>query len=94
MECELMIQEELQAMVVNDNIKHPFKGMKEAKRHAQGFIDFNPANMDEARELINQESKLHPHFLFEEAYAELESETMFFPATKDFNYLSKHSIAE
>jgi hypothetical protein len=48
-EAEKIIQEELSLMVTQDNFKHPFKGMKEVKKPAQGFLEINPLYIEEAR---------------------------------------------
>jgi hypothetical protein len=45
-EAEKMIFEEIQMMMTQDNFRYPFKGMKEVKKSAQGYLDINPVYMD------------------------------------------------
>eukprot|EP00347_Sterkiella_histriomuscorum_P010636 403375511 len=93
-----MIFEEMQAMLINDNHKHPVKGMKEIKQ-AKYFQEISPEYMEYARQLIQEEAQngleLYPMFNFNKVWENLHQEkAMFFPGTKDFDYLQNRSKAE
>lgn len=44
--AEQMIFEEVASMITQDNFKYPFKGMKEVKKPAVGFIEISPIYME------------------------------------------------
>lgn len=52
-EAERLILEEMQLMLINDNFKHPVKGMKEIKRLPANYLEIQPAYLDYARSLIS-----------------------------------------
>lgn len=87
-------------MQINDNFKHPFKGMKEIKRAPTSYLEIQPAYMEYARKLILDESLAqssidhHPMMLMREAEDLLDSECAFFPGSKAYDLISNHSFAE
>ena len=51
--AEQLILHEVEALINNDNLKHPLKGAKEAK--PAPFLDIHPSYIAEARQLILDE---------------------------------------
>lgn len=95
-----MIMDEMQAMQVHDNSKHPLKGMREIKKTGY-FQEIAPDYMDLARQLVEEEAesessayKGYPYFKFCEAMKDVEDKAQFFPGSKEYDLKEKHSIAE
>lgn len=93
--AEQLILQEVEALINNDNLKHPLKGAKEAK--AAPFLDIHPSYIAEARKLILDEcgSSLHyPLQPFTDASFDLDSQSLYFPGSKSFDSVTAHSLAE
>ena len=93
--AEALILEEVEALINNDNVKHPLKGAKEVK--PTPFLDIHPSYIAEARQMILEEcggTTYYPLQSFADASLDLDFKSSYFPGAKSFDPVSAHSLAE
>lgn len=93
--AEELILQEVEALINNDNNRHPLKGVKDAKHIP--FLDIHPSYIAEARQLILNEcgeTNYYPLQPFTDASLDIDTNSLYFPGAKSFDPLTAHSLAE